>query len=440
MADETSTPSAATETSASTQKVTVVKPDRAKIVMPSTGGGFSFDDFNRATGVDVDKVDEPDEPEIEEGSGELLDSDEDQFGEKKTKKAKADEDEDSDEKGEEEDSEDSKEGDDEDTEGLDELSASTKKGAIKAFTKDGKEVKLPPDLEIEQMVDGEPVKINLREHLNVVAGELTVQSRLGKISSFREEVEQRRKDIEKEHNKFHGDLKTLIDFTTQGRPELAICYLAELNGMSPIQMKKQFLKSVLAEATKFEGKSEVEIENYYLNLENQWRNRKEKKAKEQSEQQEKANQFVAKVNNILTKENLSPEEFSIASEDLRTKGELDKLERDEALSRVVEHALLIKHVSMARSAIEAVDPKLVKNKKLFNTLLDLTHPNKFTVEEMSAVLKEYLGKASDRIASSLSKKVDPRQVQFKSEKQNGAGNKKKVFKSADDLARAFGLS
>lgn len=439
MADENNSPSVpSAEASASNQKVTVVKPDRAKIVMPSTGGGFSFDDFNRATGVDVDKIDEPDEPEVEEGSGELLDSDEDQFGEKKSKKAKVDdEEEETDESEQEESEEDSEE--EENQEDLEALSSETKKG-IKAFTKDGKELKLPPDLEIEQVVDGEPVKINLREHLNVVAGELTVKSRLGKVSSFREEVEQRRKEIESEHSRFTGELQTLVSFAAQGKPELAICYLAELNGISPIQMKKQFLKSVLAEATRFEGKSEVEIENYYLNLENQWRNRKEKKASEQREQQEKANQFVQKVNNILVTQDITPEDFSIASEDLRNKGELEKLGRDDALSRVVEHALLIKHVSMAKSAIEAVDPKLVKNTKLFNTLLDLTHPNKFTVEEMSAVLKEYLGKASDRIASSLSKKVQPQQVRARSEKQNGAGNKKKVFKSADDLARAFGLS
>jgi hypothetical protein len=290
------------------------------------------------------------------------------------------------------------------------------------------------------MVDGEPVKINLREHLNVVAGELTVKSRLGKISSFREEVEQRRQEIEGTHKKFNNDLQTLISFASEGKPELAICYLAELNGMSPIQMKKQFLKSVLAEATKFEGKSEVEIENYYLNLENQWRNRKEKKASEQRATQEKATQFVTKVNSILTQENLTPDDFSFASEDLRNKGELDELSRDEALSRVVEHALLIKHVSMAESAIKAVDPRLVNNQKLFNNLLDITHPNKFTVEQMADVVRQYLGKATDRIASSLSKKVEPKKMLAKSEKQREAGDKKKVFKSANDLARAFGLS
>ena len=99
---------------------------------------------------------------------------------------------------------------------------------------------------------------------------------------------------------------------------------------------------------------------------------------------------------------------------------------------------------MAKSAIEVVDKKLLngskEGRKLFNSLLDITHPNKFTVDEMADVVREYLGKATDRIASSLSKKVQPQQVAARSEKQNGAGDKKKkTFKSGEDLARAFGL-
>lgn len=415
------------------------KAEKAKITASSGGGGFSMDEFNRATGVETDNVDEADEPEQEEGTGELSESDEDQFGEKKVKK------EETEEEKEDEDGEDSEEeSDDEDSEedkadDLEDLATDSKK-AIKAFTKDGKEIKLPPDLEIEQIVDGEPVKINLREHLNVVAGELTVNSRLGKIASFREQVEQRRKEVESIHTKFNSDIQTLVSFVEKGKPELAICYLAELNGMSPIEMKKQFLKSVVAEATRFEGKSEVEIENYYLNLEKQWRQRKEQKALESSQKEKEANTFVQKVNGILERENLTPVEFTKASDVLREDGELEGLSREEALTRVVEHALLVKHVSMAKTAIEAVDPKLTQNKKLFNTLLDLTHPNKFTVEEMSDVLREYLGKTTNRIASSLSKKVQPNKASMKpkSEKQNEAG-KKKVFKSATDLGKAFGL-
>jgi hypothetical protein len=424
-------------------QATPARPEKVKMQVSAGGGGFGLDDFNRAIGVDVDKVDEADEPEQEQGTGELVDSDEDQFGEKKPKKEEAEEDEeseDADEDGDNEDSEESEDGDEKDNDKLDELSASAKKGAIKAFTKDGKEVNLPPDLEIEQMVDGEPVKINLREHLNVVAGELTVNSRLGKIASFREQVEQRRKEVENIHTKFNTDIQTLVSFVEKGKPELAICYLAELNGMSPIEMKKQFLKSVVAEAQRFEGKSELEIENYYLNLERQWRQRKEQKALEASKKEQEANGFVQKVNGILERENLTPVDFTKASDVLRAEGELEGLSREEALSRVVEHALLVKHVSMAKSAIEAVDPKLTQNKKLFNTLLDLTHPNKFTVEEMSAVLREYLGKTTNRIASSLSKKVQPNKAaKYKSEKQNEAG-KKKIFRSAAELGKAFGLS
>ncbi len=410
----------------------VATGEKAKI--PTAGGGFSLDEFNRA--VDNEEViDEPDEPEVEEGSGELLDTPEDD----ETESSKEEEKEDGDE--EESSEEDSEEDDEEDLQeevDLEELGKGLKKG-VKAFTKDGKAVTLPPDLEIEQVIDGEVRKINLREHLNVVAGEETVKSRLGKISSFREQVEQRRQELEKVHGEFNNNLNTLVSLVKEGKPDLAICFLAEMNKMSPIQMKRKFLDIIVAEATKFEGKSEAEIDNYYLNLDRQWRERKEQKLREKSEKEQKASQFVRYVSQELQKESISPDEFNTSVSELRKNGELEGLSQEAALDRAIEHALLTKHTSMAQSAISLVDPKLVNNKKLFNLLLEHTHPNKFTVEEMADVLREYLGKATARIASSLSKKVQPQKVMAKSEKQNEAGKKQKVYRNQGDLARAFGL-
>lgn len=405
-----------------------------KIKMGAVGGGFSLDEFKRAKGEDVENKDEPDEPDTTETDrGELIDPPE-ATPSPKVKEDSDEEDEDTkiEEATEEEESKEGEEAD------LEELSSSTKKG-IKAFTKEGKALTLPPDLEIEQMVDGEPRKINLREHLNVVAGELTVQSRIGKVSSFREEVEKRRQDLERGYTKFNNDINTLVDFAKQGKPDLAICFLAEMNGVSPIQMKKQFLKSLVAEATRFEGKSELEIENYYLNLENQWQLGKQKKAREAEQKKQNFESFISHVTNELKKENLLADEFIAAKEELSNNGSLNGLSQDATLDRVIEHALLKKHSIMAHDAIEQVDPKLVKNRKLIDLLLEHTHPNKFSVEEMANVVRTYLGKETTRIASNLSKKVGVPKTTTSSEKQNGAGKKQRIYRSQADLARAFGL-
>lgn len=410
------------------------KTEKVNIKVASTGGGFSFDEFNRAMGHETDNVDEPDEPEVEEGSGELLDDPKEATDEPRVEDRPSDEEEAEDD--EEADDEEELEEDD-DTE-LDELGKGVKKGGIKAFTKDGKPVTLPPDLEIEQMVDGQPRKINLREHLNVVAGELTVEERLEQVKVFRNQVEERRQGIEQYHNKFQEGLQTMAKFAMDGKPDYAICFLAEMNNMSPVAMRQQFLKTIVAEAAKFEGKSEIEIQNYYLNLDREWREGRDKKKREKDAKQQKADSFVSYVTQELQKENISPDEFTAASQALHSSGELRGLSQDRALDRVIEHALLTKHSTMAKAAIALVDPKLANNPKLIDKLLDATHPNKYTVEEMADVVADYLGKARTRIASSLSKKVRPQQVRAKSERQSEAG-KKKVYRSQGDLQRAFGL-
>lgn len=415
--------------------------ERISIKVAGTGGGFSLDEFNRAAGIETDNVDEADEPEIEEGSGELLDDPKEATREPRVKEDILDGEEDEESEDEESEAETETEEDptkDEEEVDLEEVGKGVKKGGIKAFTKDGKPLTLPPDLEIEQVIDGETRKINLREHLNVVAGELTVETRLGKISSFRETVEKRRQELEGYHGKFQESLQTMAQYAKEGRPDYAICFLAEMNGISPIRMRQQFLKTIVAEAAKFEGKSELEIQNYYLNLENEWRDKREAKKREKDERQSKATSFVNFVTEELKKENISPSEFTTSSEALTSSGELRGLSQEVALDRVIEHALLTKHTSMAQEAMTLVDPKLANNKKLFELLLEVTHPNKFTVEEMADVVSEYLGKARTRIASSLSRKVPHQQVRAKSEKQNEAG-KKKVYRSQADLQRAFGL-
>lgn len=443
MADTTTAAPAAKDTTtaaAPAQPAPTAKPEKAKIPM-GAGGSFSLDEFNTSIGKE-DVVDEADEPENDMDGGELAAKQEAGDEQEEGDEEVADEDlEEAEDENEGEEDSDEDEGADEDDAELEELGKGVKKGGVKAFTKNGKAVVLPPDLEIEQVIDGETHKINLREHLNVVAGELTVQSRLGKIASFREEVETRRKEIEGAHTKFHTSLKTVVDLVEEGKPDLAICFLAEMQGKSPVEIKRNFMKALVAEAAKFEGKSDVEIENYYLNLEKKWRDHKSKKEADKTDAQKKANEWVAFVTGELKKENISPQEFTAANNDLRKNGELEGLSQDAALDKVIEHALLTKHSTMAKDAIRLVDPKLTENKKLFDLLLEFTHPNKFTVEEMASVVREYLGKATTRVSTSLSKKVGhkPTKVPSKSEKQNGAGKDKRTYRSQGDLGRAFGF-
>jgi hypothetical protein len=201
---ETQTPSSEASTSTPAQ-TTPTKSEKVKIEMASTGGGFSLDSFERATGTEIEDAPEEDtdaQDMEDEGRGELIDK-ENPEGDEDVDDADL-EDEDDEELGDEEDESDEESEDDEEELDLDGVSKATKKGTIQAFTKDGKPVNLPADLEIEQVIDGETKKVKLWQLKNIIAGELTVESRLGKVSSFREEVEQRRIEIEQEYKGWKG--------------------------------------------------------------------------------------------------------------------------------------------------------------------------------------------------------------------------------------------
>lgn len=422
--------------------------DKVNIKLSGGGGGFSIDEFNRSLGRETDNLDEPDEPETEDGEGELLDDPEEATTDPRVKDIPAEEGED---ESEEEDSEE-EEGDEseEDAETSDEELEALGKGvgkrnAIKAFTKDGKAITLPPDLEIEQMVDGKLRKINLREHLNVVAGEMTVEDRLREVTEYRNELEGNRQYLATFQQKMHERFATLADAAAKGRPDLALMFIADVTGMSPVQLIRQHRKIIMAEYEKHKDKTPEQWENHYDKLEIAWREKKERQRlaaeKTQREADAKKTSDDAYTNGVISelkREQISPDEFRAATQELGSKGELQGLSQEARLDRVIEHALLTKHTKMAKSAIKMVNPKLLGNKALFDKLLEATHPNKWTVEEIAGLIREYLGDTTTRIASSLSKKVPPQQVRTKSERQSEAG-KKKVYRSQSDLQRAFGL-
>lgn len=420
--------------------------DKVNIKLSNTGGQFSLDEFNRSLGRETDNVDEPDEPEMEFGAGELLDDPEGTTTDPRIEDKPSEESDEEESDTEEEETDDSEEDTETSDEELEALGKGvSKRNAIKAFTKDGKPITLPPDLEIEQMVDGKLRKINLREHLNVVAGEMTVEDRLREVTEFRNELEEARQFLVTRDQKFVEHCGTFAKFASEGRPDKALMYMAEITGQSPVQIVRNFRKIAIGEFNRHKDKTPEQWENYYDKLELKWREDRDRKriAAEQKERdaQTAKTQKDAYTNSViaeLKKENISPDEFDAAHHMLRNKRELEGLSQDAKLDKIIEQALLTKHENMAKSAMRLVNPKLLSNKALFDKLLDVTHPNKWTVEEMAALIKEYIGDTTTRIASSLSKKVSPQQVRTKSERQSEAGTKK-VYRSQGDLQRAFGL-
>lgn len=332
--------------------------------------------------------------------------------------------------------EESEEGKAEDEESKDKAA----KGApVRLLTKDGKEINIPPDAVVEIRVDGKKQKINIKEHLNIVAGELTVNQRLGKVASLQEQVKKTYSEVQRQQEVRREQEEKITKFIEEGKPEYAMCFMAELQGKSPIQLYRQFVANIATQAEKFAEKTPAEIDNYFLDLETKWYKKKDEERRESEKTERSKSEFIEHTNKMLDEWGLGKEHFTAALKSLQEAGKLEGMDGNSARDAIVNHAVAMKHRSLINDGIKKVNPKLLKDEKLLRLLVENTDPKKFDADDIAEIVKEVIGEKGKKIASTLSKR--PGQSTASPEKKNDAKPKEKqVFKSVTDFQKAFGLA
>lgn len=342
---------------------------------------------------------------------------------------------------EEEESEDEAETDDsEDGEKAESDDLSKLRGDIKAKTKDGKEINLPDDLTISWKVDGEVKEINLKEHLNVVAGELTVNQRLGKVASFKEQLDKERSTFQAKQKEETDKYQTLVKLCQDGKVDSTLCYIAELAGTSPVLMYRSMLNASVRAADGFKDKTPEQIENAFMKMELDWQKDKATKESQKRDAEARAEEFNRRVSAEIQDEDLTYEDFDAAVAHLSQnepawKDWSPEQRKDEA----IERALLGKHTNLIGQALDKKNPKLRKNEKLVELLLKHTDPHKWSVDQIIQLIDEVLGAETKKLATNLSRKVISSEMQ-NSQKKDGKNEKKKTARSSSEMAAIFGLA
>jgi len=372
---------------------------------------LSLDTFNSLLGVEI--KDEPDPDPEDEVIAEEIEVETSEVSEEK----------------------DEEETQEDDAQGLEALPKDTK--GIKAKTKDGKDVTLPEDLVVPWKVDGEVKDIPLKDFMGIVAGELTVNQRLGKLASFKEELKRERDAFIDRKKEDHLEMEKILHLCHQGQPEAALCFLAERAGKSPVSLYKTLLSNVDKAYQVFKDWPTEKIENHFLQLELKHNQEQQDKKEAAEGKKREAHGFLADCEDQRKQNGLSEDEFASSANYLAEKGDFKGLSRSDRLDRTLEQALYVKHLGMVDAAVRKIDPKLLNNENLLREVLRTTNPHDWSVEEIVEVIREVLKGETSRIATNLSKKA-PAASRAASEKKSEAKQKKTV-RSVSDLGRAFGL-
>lgn len=389
-----------------------------------TGGSISVDSFRRSLG-EPDLENEPDpEPEdkVVEDSSEVPDPSQD---------AAQDLTKDGEDEPEPESEEEDKEAGEEDK--------GAKVPSYSAKTSSGKEFTIPEDAVIFHKVDGEIQEIPLKEHLNIVAGELTVNQRLGKLASYREELKRENESIKTAQKEESDENAKILDAFQKGNTSTAFCMLAEKSGKSPVQMYRSMLAEIDKAYKAFEGWDSDKIENHFLKLEAEWNGEKEKKRVEKETKKQQVDRFLSETDSALKQEGLQVPEFE-AAVTLLTKekaGDWQNWSMEERRDSAIEQALYTKHVSLVAQAVDAINPKLRQDERLISDLLKVTNPHEWSVEDMTKLIRELLGDKAKDVATKLSKRVGGNVASVNSQKKVVAKPKKSI-RTMSDLRSLIG--
>lgn len=382
----------------------------------SDGGKIDFDTFERTVGVDY-----KDAPK-DEKKGEVDEAEETN-------------DEDSTEEGEvHEDEEDSEE---DDQESEDEAEANTKKPSYNAKeitvkTKNGY-TKLDDDATILCMVDGVEAELPIKDFRNKLVGEATINQRLGKIASDRENLKKEAESQSQNISAFHGIVSNVLERAKEGDFFSALEGLAEELELDPLETYKGMLKQSVIESKKYAGMTPQQIEYEFNKRKLNKYESQEKQQKEIAEQSKIANtKYEIFVGNYKAV-GLTDEEMNLVADKLKGTQDFDSLTVDEKLNLTLREAIIEKKVSLIGGGIDKINPNLRQDVTLLEFLDKNVDIQTMSVDDIAFIVKSYMDAESKQVGQSLSKKVNPSQGASKKQIGNKQGSEIVIEKG--DLAR-----
>lgn len=425
-----------------------------KIVLAETPGSMSLDTFLRKTegkGIDElvkeeddartdQELDEMDKDiEARRAAGDAISEDERDVEAGAGEEAEDESEEDSEKEGDDE----SETDEDEETEGEEDEEAkdaqkkkSGKAKPVKVIGADGKEFDIPDDAIVEKQIDGKLHRISLKEALNVAAGEITVTQRLSKVGSFYEETKKFRASLDAKEKEYSERDEKILKFIDEQRPDMALIYLAEQAGTSPVVLYKKLLANLSLAVKNFEGKSPEQIDNWFLNLDSKWHKERDDEREKKEKKEAGYQTFLSSVSKLRESVGVSEDEFAAAVDDLTKSNKLSQGNPEAAAREAINRALHTKHIGMIERAVKGVNPKLLKNEKLLRAVYEITDPVKFSEKDIAAIVRDALGEKVSRVASNLSKKGDVKSP--RSEKKTEV--KPKKYSSESSLREDFGFT
>ncbi len=227
-----------------------------------------------------------------------------------------------------------------------------------------REVELEENAQLEWKVDGKPTPVTVRELLDNYAGKVAYEKRFQQVANDRKAYDADRKTFEAARDRQKSLVLDMYEKTKAGKTFEAVQSLIDMTGLKvdARDYVKQLRESLIGQAKQLAEMSDEQRAVHELNEERDYLKAQYAKLSQQREQEEAQKAFQTRLATVAEQNGVPYDEFAQTHEWLRQQVRANNGDPNTITPEyVVEHRRNLKAYEVARDAIAAVEPELVRD-------------------------------------------------------------------------------
>jgi hypothetical protein len=235
---------------------------------------------------------------------------------------------------------------------------------IKFAVGEGKESEIPETATVTWKVDGKPTEIPVRELLDNYSGKVAYEKRFQSLANERKAFDTDRRSFESARDRQKSLVVDLYEKTRAGQTFEAVQSLIEATGLKvdAREYVKQLRNAMVEQAQKIAGMSPEQREVHELNEEREYLKAQYAKLHQQRQEEEAGKAFQGRVAKVAEENGYQYDELAQGMEWLKQQVRANGGDPNSVTPEyTVEHKRNVRSYEVARDAIAAVEPSLLKD-------------------------------------------------------------------------------
>lgn len=261
------------------------------------------------------------------------------------------------------------------------------------------EIEIRSDLKVPIKVDGQDVEVDFQELMNDYSGKQAISKRFTEYNQLKQKFDKQKQDVD-------SFIQKVFEVSKEN-PLEGLMVAAEHAGLDPIQYQLNLIDSLTQFSQQWAQMSDVERENYKLQMENSRFKKQTEQFKTVQESEKAQKALDMEVQSIESELGVSRQQFADAYFQLEGAAKQGLIKGEISPSLVKEFILDTRLNETAKALLAGVHES-VANRENIATMVEVMYKYpEFSLDELKEIAQESFGKRSHMVVSEKIAKAKP---------------------------------